>query len=96
MSACDTKERMLAGHTTTYCQCVAVQVMGSLTAGWEDDDSTGDDDSSAGVLSHGGSTGSAAAAGGVGGGRLGGYGAPTGSDSLEEEGSIVPSEDSGF
>jgi hypothetical protein len=85
-----------ASHLTTTCPCVSrVQVVGSLTAGWEDDDSTGDDDSSAGVLSHGGSTGSAAGAGlgGAGGGRLGGT---TGSDCLEGEGSIMQSEDSGF
>lgn len=69
-------------------------MFGSLTAGWEEDDSTGDDASSVGVLSHGGSSDSygpkAAAAAGPGG--LGGMG----DDSIEGEGSILPSEDSGF
>jgi hypothetical protein len=76
-----------------YCNCaVCVQVFGSLTAGWEEDDSTGDDNSSVGVLSHGGSSdsyGPKAAAGVGGGGGLG-------DDSIEGEGSMIPSEDSGF
>lgn len=61
------------GKTYTACQssqvlkfscpnicscCLSMQVVGSLTAGWDDDDSTGDDNSSAGVLSHGDSQGS--------------------------------------
>jgi hypothetical protein len=75
--------------------CVArLQVFGSLTAGWEEDDSTGDDNSSVGVLSHGGSSesfGPKAAAAGTAGG-VGGMG----DDSIEGEGSILPSEDSGF
>lgn len=68
-----------------------LQVVGSLTAGWEDDDSTGDDTSSAGVLSHGGSAGS-----GMGRGAAAAAGGGFSNDSLEGEGSIMPSEDSGF
>jgi hypothetical protein len=71
-----------------------LQVVGSLTAGWEDDDSTGDDTSSAGVLSHGGSAGSGMGRG-TGAATAGGSGGLS-NDSLEGEGSIMPSEDSGF
>jgi len=99
LSRTDTSNAVNAIHVKS-----SLQVIGSLTAGWDDDDSTGDDDSSAtGVLSHGGSTESDMARGGPGAGAAagmrGGGGFGDGDSlSLGEEGSqgAMASEDSGF
>jgi hypothetical protein len=71
------------------CLACLPQVVGSLTAGWEDDDSLDDDgsDSAGGTLSHGGSVG--------GGGRGGVDRQLTASDGSVQD--LLPaSEDSGF